>query len=112
MITICQHTGFAFEAESKRSKNHPLVAAFLNDAAKDNGHYRGASHVAKQLVTEATGYESIEELIADVRSAYAGWQATGESRKVVKTHKELIEAGERRIAWATRKPYERKMGAW
>lgn len=96
MITIkCQHTGFEFEAASKRSKNHPMVSDFLNEAAKDNGRYRGASHVAKTMVSEATGYDTIEKLIADVRTAYDAWKETGESKKVVKSFRERKEAGKR-----------------
>jgi hypothetical protein len=98
MIIKCQHTGFEFEAQTARSKNHPMVSDFLNAAAKDNGHYRGASHTAKQLVSEATGYDTIEELIADAKAAYAAWQETGESRKVVKSFGERQEAGRRAIA--------------
>lgn len=103
MITIkCQHTGFEFEAASKRSKNHPMVSDFLNEAAKDNGHYRGASHVAKTMVSEAIGYDTIEELIADVRTAYDAWKETGDSKKVVKSFQERKEAGKRAIGYMER----------
>lgn len=115
MIIKCQHTGFEFEAQTARSKNHPMVADFLNEASKDNKHYRGASHTAKQLVTEATGYDSIEELIADARAAYATWKETGESQKVVKTHAQMVAAAERKIAWfenRNRNQYEGETGAW
>lgn len=104
MITVkCQHTGFEFEAETSRSKNHPKVAAFLNEASKENGHYRGAGHTAKQLVSEATGYDNIDELMDDVRNAYEVWKTSSKAAKVVKTHAQKIEAGERRIAWGERK---------
>ena len=97
MITKCQHTGFEFEAATSRSKNHPLVASFLNEASKQNGHYSGASQAAKQLVSEATGFDSIEELLSSVEDAYESWKTTGKARKVVQTHKEKVQAGERRI---------------
>lgn len=113
MIIKCQHTGFEFEAQTARSKNHPMVSEFLNEAAKDNGCYRGASHTAKQLVSEATGYDSIDELMADVRSAYVAWQETGESRKVVKTYAERVKAGKRAVNWMMRKDnYQGEEGAW
>lgn len=113
MIIKCQHTGFEFEAQTARSKNHPMVADFLNDASKDNKYYRGASHVAKAMVSEATGYDTIEELIADVRTAYAAWQETGESHKVVKTHAQMVKAAERKIAWfENRNKYDGETGAW
>ena len=112
MIIKCQHTGFEFEAQTARSKNHPLVASFLNEAGKDNKHYRGASHIAKNLVSEASGYDNIEELMEAVNVAYANWKETGKSQKVVKTHKQMIEAAERKIGWATRKEYDGEFGAW
>ena len=112
MIIKCQHTGFEFEAQTARSKNHPMVADFLNDAGKDNKHYRGASHTAKQLVSEASGYDNIEELIADALTAYAAWQVTGESRKVIKTRAEMNATAERKYKWLIRKEYDGKTGAW
>lgn len=115
MITVkCQHTGFEFEAESKRSKNHPLVAEFLSEASKDNKFYRGVSRIAKQLVQEADGYESVEELMADVRQVYGEWKETGEAKKVRKSHKEMVLAGKKRIAAWERdsKEYDGKTGAW
>lgn len=101
MITVkCQHTGFEFEAETSRSKNHPQVAAFLNEASKEDRHYRGASRTAKQLVSEATGYDNIDELMSDVRNAYEAWKTSGKAAKVVKTHKQMVvEYNERQAAW-------------
>ncbi len=102
MITVkCQYTGIEFEAESSRTKNHPAVSAFLLEASKENGHYRGASHTAKTLIVEADGYDNIDEFMTAVRNAYDSWKTSGTAAKVVKTHAEKIAAGERRIAWAT-----------
>lgn len=100
MIVKCQYTRIEFEAESSRTKNHPAVSAFLSEAAKENGHYRGASHTAKTLVVEASGYDNIDELMTDVRAAYASWKETGESRKVTKSQKQMAaEYRERQDAW-------------
>lgn len=39
MVTItCQYTGIAFEADSRRRKNHPRVSAFLNACANNKSN--------------------------------------------------------------------------
>ena len=100
MITVkCQHTGFEFEAASKRSKNHPKVAEFLNEANREGKHYRGSGRIAKQLVREASGYENIDELMTDVRNSYEAWKETGDAKKVFKSKKQMAaEYRERQAA--------------
>lgn len=94
MVTIeCQYTGIKFEAESKRTKNHPQVAAFLNEAAKDTKI--GAYAQAKQLVSEARGqFEDIDSLMAFVTAAYAEWRS-GAASPTVRSWKERVAAGNR-----------------
>lgn len=93
MITItCQYTGITFEAESKRSKNHPQVAAFLNEANDDGKRSIGAYAQAKQLLADAAGnFDNIDELMTYVTAAYADWKAGARGYTVV-THKQRMEA--------------------
>ena len=73
-VTVtCQYTGIEFEASSKRSKNHPLVAALLNEASKDRFHI-GAYAKAKELLAEVKGQSSdISDIMTVVNKAYAAW---------------------------------------
>ena len=94
MIIKCQYTGIEFEARSKRSKNHPLVSEFLNEAAKENGHYRGASHMAKEFIKDAVvaaGPDaSIEEIMEIAQAEYEAWKEDPNSRKHFITHKQRV----------------------
>ena len=97
MVTVkCQYTGIEFEAATKRTKNHPLVSAFLNEANSDK-HTNGAYRMAQQIMAELSGqYESIEPLMAEANSRYAAWksgaaeQAT--SRRAVQRQAEKAKA--------------------
>lgn len=95
-ITVtCQHTGFGFEAESKRSKNHPAVAKLLDEAAK-NKHQRGANRQVKAMLAEARQsgeYETAEELVADVTAAYREWCQSPEAQVTVKSSRQRQAAG-------------------
>lgn len=81
MITVtCQYTGFQFEAESKRSKNHPMISAFLNEANAEGKHKVGAYAQAVALINEAKGnFESIDQLIAFVRAGFDAWKQDAQS---------------------------------
>lgn len=69
----CQYTGIEFEAASKRTKNHPLVATFLAEASSDK-HHIGAYAKAKELLAEAKGQsDDINEIVTAVTAAYRGW---------------------------------------
>lgn len=93
MFTIkCQYTGIEFEAESKRTKNHPMVTSFLNEANDDGKRSVGAYAEAKRLLTDASGkFEDIDELMAFVTAAYAAWKEGARGYTVI-THKERMEA--------------------
>lgn len=73
-ITItCDKTGIAFEADSRRQKNHPKVSALLNDAARDKrnpGAYNAA--LAAFAYVKAQGSYTIDEAIAYAQSAMRG----------------------------------------
>lgn len=96
MITVkCQHTGFEFEAESKRSKNHPAVAAFLNTANDDGKRHVGAYAEAKRILTEAAGnFDNIDELMAAASAAYEEWKATARHHSVM-TYKDRVRRDNR-----------------
>jgi hypothetical protein len=99
MITIkCQYTGIEFEAESKRTKNHPAVTAFLNDANEDGKRGVGAYAEAKRLLSEAVGnFGDIDSLMAAVSAAYADWKS-GARGKSVMSYKERIARDGRIVA--------------
>lgn len=79
MVTItCQYTGLDFEAASTRSKNHPLVSQFVNDANKDGRHYHGAYHAAKEIISN-TGESDIESVLAVANAQYAEWVANAKA---------------------------------
>ena len=93
MITIkCQYTGIEFEAESKRSKNHPAVTAFLNEANADGKRAMGAYSEAKRLLTDAAGnFDNIDSLMEAVTAAYEAWKSGAKGYTVI-THKQRMEA--------------------
>jgi len=71
MVTvICQHSGIEFEADSKRTKQHPLIARIKQQASKD-GTYREMD-AALVAVSRDGGYASIEEYVTCVRDMVAG----------------------------------------
>lgn len=57
----CKHSDIKFEAKTKRTKQHPKVADFKNEAARV-GDYPQAIEALKKA-TEAGGYETIEEYV-------------------------------------------------
>ena len=64
MTTVmCQHSGLNFEAKTKRTKQHPLVASLKNDAHRDGNYSEVLAALDK--VAEAGGYEyeTIEEYL-------------------------------------------------
>lgn len=90
MITVkCQHSGLEFEAKSKRSKQHPVVADFKNKACRDN-NYREA----KAALDEATaigGYRTIEEymmLANDIMSS----AVAKKNQRISQQRQEAVEA--------------------
>lgn len=94
MITVkCQHTGFEFEAESKRSKNHPAVSAFLNGANEDGKRSIGAYAEAKRILAEAKGnFDNIDDLMAAVGAAYEDWKAGAQHRSVL-SYRDRVRRG-------------------
>tara|TARA_R110002126_G_scaffold235166_1_gene379002 strand:+ start:316 stop:696 length:381 start_codon:yes stop_codon:yes gene_type:complete len=73
MITvICSKTGLAFEAKSKRSKNHPLVSAILSDANKD-GVYSQVKNacdiVSEQEMNEEDAIEFLNAVLKEKSSS-------------------------------------------
>lgn len=97
----CQYTGIEFDAASKRSKNHPAVAKFLDDASSDR-FKNGAYAEAKRLLVEARGqFDNIDDLMAAVNEAYTEWYNAAPGVKV-KTMAERKAIGEAMFRSATR----------
>ena len=93
MITVkCQYTGIEFEAESKRSKNHPAVTKFLNGANEDGKRSVGAYAQAKQLLADAAGnFDNIDDMMEAVTAAYEAWKSGAKGYTVI-THKQRMAA--------------------
>ncbi len=69
MITItCQHTGIEFQAETRRSKNHPRVTAWLEKANKSNAYGGVLDTIA---AARANGAKSIEDFENAINAFYA-----------------------------------------
>lgn len=83
-VTVkCQYTGIEFESASNRSKNHPKVAKFLDEASKDRFHV-GAYNKAKELLAAAKGQtDNIDELMTAVNDAFTAW-CNGEAKPVLR----------------------------
>ena len=104
MFTIkCQYTGIEFEAESKRTKNHPAVTRFLNEANDDGKRAVGAYAEAKRLLADAAGnFDNIDDLMNYVTAAYNAWKDGAKGYTVV-THKQrMAEQSKRDEAWRNR----------
>ncbi len=72
MVTVkCQHSGIEFEAKSTRTKQHPLVAEFKNEAASKRGDYSLAVQ-ALDKAAEIGGYETIKDYMQLVNDIYTG----------------------------------------
>ena len=71
----CQYTGVKFEASSRRTKNHPAVSSFLNEANSDK-NTKGAYRQALEIVLALHGqYEDIGPLMAEASSRYSAWKS-------------------------------------
>lgn len=67
MVTItCQESGIEFEAETRRTKQHPSIRA-IKDRANKDGNYREVNE-ALAAVRKAGGYETIEQFMALVQA--------------------------------------------
>jgi hypothetical protein len=71
VLVTCEKTGIQFEADTRRTKNHPTIMGWLNEAAKD-GWYNQALSTIKQ--GREQGFTTIEQFADALR-------ATEESHK-------------------------------
>lgn len=67
---VCKESGIEFEADSKRTQQHPLVAAIKQDGNK-NGTYRQVNEALTKVRKEG-GYTTIDEYISRVRAIVDG----------------------------------------
>lgn len=71
MVTItCQHSGIEFEAKTRRTKQHPQIAALKADANK-RGNYREVM-TALETAKANGGYTTIDEFLAAVKGIIDG----------------------------------------
>lgn len=102
---ICQHSGIEFEADSKRSKNHPMVSDLKNRANKD-GNYREVNN-AMDAVKKAGGYATIEEYMKMVHDHINGKKQAIKDReaKFAERERANAEREQRFEAWLPEKGY-------
>ena len=109
MITKCQYTGIEFEAESKRTKNHPQVAEFLNEASS-NKMQASAYRKAKEILVEANGqFEDIDSLMEFAKAAYAEYCNDGTNNIKVRTFKQRMAAAKAEEIAAARRANEDRL---
>lgn len=73
MVTIiCQHSGLEVEAESKRTRQHPLIAGFKDRASREDT-YREAGQALDEA-RKRGGYSNIDEYMALVKQIIAELQ--------------------------------------
>lgn len=71
MVTAkCKHSGLEFEAKTKRSKQHPQIAALKNDAHRDGNYCEVLAALDK--AADAGGYETVEEYLQIVEGILTG----------------------------------------
>jgi hypothetical protein len=64
VLVTCEKTGIQFEAATRRTKNHPTIMGWLNQAAKD-GWYNQAYATIKQ--GREQGFTSIDQFVDALR---------------------------------------------
>lgn len=116
MVTvICQHSGIEFEAHSKQTKQHPLVAELKKESNK-KGTYRQVNEALDKVRAEG-GYTTIEEYVQRVRQALdeiergretvlaeqeAAEQKNAQKRQQEATEEQIISEFDRKAADLTR----------
>lgn len=97
-VTIkCQHSGIEFEAATRRTKQHPYVAAAKKAASKDGRH----RELDKALsdVAEDSNYTTIEEYMQQVNERLKGVETIQVKREVARQeYKRRYEAAGRATA--------------
>jgi len=113
-VTVkCQYTGIEFEAKSKRSKNHPQVAALLAEANKNRTY-----SAVKDALTEGQelGFETIDEYIEFARAAMFTanakftarmnqMRAERKAKQEAKRHRDFVNAKLRKHGYTWRKNF-------
>ncbi len=100
VVTIkCQHSGIEFEAQSKRTKQHPRVAKLKTDAHRD-GNYRQMCDALDKIQKDG-GYATIEEYVQLVKDRIVSIKAKRDARIL-----------EQRKADKQRKQSEKVLSAW
>ena len=91
---ICKESGIEFEAATKRTQQHPLVAA-IKQQGNENGTYREVNN-ALMAVRKAGGYTTIEQYMGKVRDILNGNAAKRQ------------EESEKRAEWARKEEQQRQ----
>ena len=95
-VTVeCQYTGIEFEAATKRSKNHPVIANVLNQAYSDG--WRDQALTAIQAGREA-GFTKIAEYVSLLKETELAAKA-GEDAQI---EKRVLEFRQRKADAAAR----------
>lgn len=109
MVTIkCQHSGIEFEAATRRTKQHPLIAEMKADANK-NGNYRQVNN-ALDTVQKNGGYTTIEEyvnLVTEIIDGKAN-KAKERAQKQAQAERERKQKHQQDIATLKANGYEKR----
>lgn len=103
MKVTCQYSGIAFEAQTARTKNHPAVAAFINEIANDKYAPSRAYGEAKvMMLNNKDQWQTVSEYLAAVAAEYTAWlveakaEASAEAKAKAATAKAQAEAWRKR----------------
>jgi hypothetical protein len=95
----CQHTGFEFEAKSKRALNHPAVSAFMTKYGSDWKSYFGAGDEIKASLANVYGaYETAEEAVEAAEKDYLAWRSGQTGIRAQMKAEAKAKAERRRVA--------------
>jgi hypothetical protein len=99
MVTIiCEKTGIEFEARTKRTKNHPQIMAWVNEAAKD-GWYNTALETIKK--SRKDGATTLEQFVADLRQAETAFKEQSNAAYTEKMERERQQKEAKRQRYIT-----------
>lgn len=99
MVTvICEKTGIEFEAATKRTKNHPIIMAWVNDAAKD-GWYNTALETIRKCRQD--GATTLEQFVTALRQAETTFKEQSNAAYAAKIERERQQKEAKRQRYIT-----------
>lgn len=104
MKVTCQYSGIVFEAQTARTKNHPAVAAFINEIANDKFAPARAYGEAKvMLQNNKDRWQTVSEYLAAVTAEYTAWTTEAKATESVEAKAKAQAAKAQAEAWRKRR---------